>query len=139
MKGNLTVATRVLGGLLPAAALALAFIPIVDSISTAEPHIIPTTIFEHGGTPGPSDHVMKAVLYVAGLSALVFAALRLPLRYGVFIAVAIFGFSTLLTTGSIRGLVGGWVLFPAWSLLATGTVLSGGLLWLKVVAWIRTN
>jgi len=139
IKNNLNIAAWVLGGLLPAAALALAFVPIVESISTAEPHIMPTTLFQHGGIPGPSDPIMKAVLYVVGLSVLVLAALRLSLRYGVVIATAIFGFSTFLTTGSIHGLVGGWVLLPAWSLLATGTILSGGLLWLKVVEWIRTN
>lgn len=130
---------RGLAGLIVATVIALAFVPMTESIRTCEPHIFPTTIFQHAGTPGPSNHIMKAILYTTGLVALLVAALRLPLRYGITITSLLFSFGTLLSMGSMRGLIGGWVLLPAWLILLLGTAASGGLLWLKLVELLHSK
>ena len=61
---HLTIATWTLAGLLAAAALSLAFVPILESISTGQPHLVPTT---HPTAYHPARAIWCSVLPLTGV------------------------------------------------------------------------
>lgn len=139
MDRKVTIAKWILAGLLVAIVGALAYVPLVVAISTGEPRMVPVTLFQHPGMPGPANPGAKAVFYIAGLLAFLVATVRLPPRYGVVTSVVIWGGSMLMTIGNVRGLVNGWVRLPAWLLLAAGTAVASFLAGFTLVELLRSR
>ncbi len=157
VKTNLSIATWVFAGLLIVTLLLLVFVPL-GKVIDYEDRSVSATIFQHPITMGPTNALayaalyligmppnggwviygfVNAVFYLVGTMTLLIIAQVLPLRYGLPIAAFLFTMFTSLTTVWIWGVVAGWINLPAWCLLATGTIFSGGFFWLKLVDFLR--